>query len=135
MDSTRRDFMVFLIENDLPIGYGGFINIDYKNSKAETYMTVGHKDYWGKGYAGDIRRTLLEYAFKELGLNRVYSYVWSENDKMINLNKKFGFNVDALLRDDIFAHGGFRSTYLMSMLKRDYQEREIHNNVNRESTI
>ncbi|GAB1476488.1 GNAT family protein [Bacillota bacterium] len=134
-DSSRRDFIVFLIENDLPIGYGGFINIDFKNSKAETYMAIGQKEYWGKGYAGDIRRTLTEYAFKELGLNLIYSYVWSRNEKMINLNKKFGFSTDAVLKDDIYSHGEFRSTCVMSLLKREYEEREIHIEANRDSLV
>lgn len=119
-DKTRRDFIVCLIENDMPIGFGGFIDIDTKNSKAETYMSVGHKDYWGKGYAGDIRNTLLEYAFKELGINRIYTYVWSENEKMLNLNKKAGFTTEGLLREDIFSHGEFRSSYIMSLLKSEY---------------
>ena len=83
LDNSRKDFIVCLRDNDLPIGYGGFLNIDIKNSKAESYMAIGDKIYWGKGFAKEIRKLLLVYAFDEIGLNKVYSYVWSENDKMI----------------------------------------------------
>lgn len=120
LNSSRRDFIVCLKENDLPIGYGGFLNIDIKNSKAESYMAIGDKDYWGKGYAKEIRQLLIEYAFKEVGLNRVYSYVWTENKKMINLNKSIGFEVEGLLRNDMFSHGEYMSRYIMGILKEDY---------------
>ena len=119
-DKTRKDFIVCLSENDLSIGFGGFVNIDYKNRKAETYMTVGQKEYWGKGYAGDIKKTLLEYAFEEMGLNRVYSCVWAENEKMISLNHKFGFESEGVLREDVFVHGEYRDIIFMALLKRDY---------------
>ncbi|GAB1476493.1 GNAT family protein [Bacillota bacterium] len=120
LDSSRREFIVCLNEKDFPIGFGGFTNIDVKNSKAETYMVVGQKEYWGKGFAGEIRKLLLEYAFEELGLNRVYSYVMDENEKMISLNKKFGFETEGLLRDCVFVKGKFRNLYVMSILKKDY---------------
>ncbi len=125
LDNSRKDFIVCLKKEDIPIGYGGFLNIDIKNSKAESYMGIGNKDYWGKGYAKEIRRVLLEYAFEDLGLNKVYSYVWSENIKMINLNKSVGFEIEGLLRSDIFSHGQYRDRYIMSILKEDYL-----NNVN-----
>ncbi len=83
-------------------------------------MGIGNKDYWGKGYAKEVMLLLLNYAFKELGLNRIYSYVWTDNEKMINLNKSVGFKIEGLLRKDIFSHGEYRDRYIMSILKEDY---------------
>lgn len=120
LDSSRKDFVVCLKDKDIPIGYGGFLNIDIKNSKAESYMAIGNKNYWGKGYAKEVRKVLLEYAFQELGLNKVYSYVWSENEKMINLNKSVGFGIEGLLKADVFSHGEYRDRYVMSIFKKDY---------------
>lgn len=120
IDNSRKDFIVCLRKDDLPIGYCGFINIDIKNFKAESYMGIGDKNYWGKGYANEIRQLLLEYAFLELGINRVYSYVWAENDKVINLNKKFGFEIEGLIKQDIFSHGEYRDRIIMGILKEDY---------------
>lgn len=125
VDGSRKDFIVCLRESDIPIGYEGFLNIDTKNSKAESYMAIGDKEYWGKGYARDAREVLLRYAFEELGLNKVYSYIWSGNDKMIGLNKSVGFQIEGLLRDEIFSHGQFRDRYIMSILKEDYQSNKI----------
>lgn len=119
-DSTRKDFTVCLKENDKPIGYGGFINIDFKNSKAESYMGIGDLSCQGKGLATEIREVLLDYAFFELSLNKVYAFVWKENKPMISLNKKVGFKIEGLLRQDILSHGERRDRYIMGILQEEY---------------
>ena len=64
LDSSRKDFIVCLKENDEPIGYAGFINVDSKAMKAEMYAGIGDINYWGKGLAQEVRRIQLEYGFK-----------------------------------------------------------------------
>lgn len=117
---NRKDFIVCLKTNNVPIGYGGLLNIDRRNSKAESYMAIGNKEYWGKGYAKEIRKIILEYAFIELGLNRIYSYVWSENVKMISLNKKIGFQIEGTLKQDVFSHGEYRDRVIMGITSNKY---------------
>lgn len=121
LNPTRRDFIVCLLENDIPIGFGGLLNIDIKNSKAESYMAIGDKEQWGKGYAKEIRKVILDYAFNELALNKVYSYVWSKNEKMISVNKRVGFEIEGTLKQDIFSHGEFRDRVIMGIFKSDYK--------------
>lgn len=119
-NSTRKDFIVCDKETDVPIGYGGLIGIDYKNSKAESYMGIGDLSYQGRGLGVEIREILLDYAFRELNLNKVYAYVWKENEPMLELNKKVGFEVEGLLREDILSHGERRDRYVMGVLKEEY---------------
>lgn len=117
---TRRDFIVCDKLTHEPIGFAGLTNIDYRNSKAESYMGIGDLSYQGKGLGREVRIVLLEYAFKELNLNKVYSHVWEENKLMLELNKKVGFQIDGLLREDILSHGERRNRYVMSILKEEY---------------
>lgn len=119
----RRDFIVCDNENKNQIGYGGLLNIDFKNSKAESYMGIGEKDYHGKGYGIEIRNILLNYAFEELGLNKIYSYVWDQNQSMIKLNKRVGFQIEGLLREDILSHGELRNRYVMGILRKEFLSR------------
>lgn len=120
LDSSRKDFIVCLKENDEPIGYAGLLKIEVRNSKAESYMGIGNKEYWGKGYGSDIRKVILEYAFNELSLNKVYSFVWCKNPKMIKLNERFGFKVEGTLRQDVFSHGELRDRVVMGLLRSEY---------------
>ncbi|MEI3611393.1 GNAT family N-acetyltransferase [Pseudogracilibacillus sp. SO30301A] len=116
----RRDFIVCDIETDKPVGYGGLLGIDIKNGKAESYMGIGEKNLHGKGIGFEIRKILLDYAFKELNLNKVYAYVWKENMPMIKLNEKVGFQIEGLLRQDVLSHGEKRDRYIMGILKDKY---------------
>lgn len=118
---TRRDFIACDVETDKPIGYGGLLGIDIKNGKAESYMGIGEKNLHGKGVGFEIRKILLDYAFNELDLNKVYAYVWKENTPMIKLNEKVGFQIEGLLRQDILSHGEKRDRYIMGILKNEYK--------------
>lgn len=117
---SRRDFIVCDKKTDKPLGYGGFINIDVKNEKAESYMGIGEKSSHGKGIGYEIRTILLNYAFYELNLNKVYAYVWKENKAMVRLNEKVGFQIEGLLRQDILSHGEKRDRYIMGILRSEY---------------
>lgn len=119
-NNSRKDFIICSKEDKMPIGYCGLVNIDYKNSKAESYLGLGNKDYWGMGHASEARKLILDYAFKELALNKVYSYVWIENEKMIHINKKVGFEIEGTLRDDVYYQGTYRTKHLMGILRADY---------------
>lgn len=121
-DSSRKEFIICLLENDEPIGYTGLLDINNKHSKAEMYMGIGERKYWGKGYAKESRKILLEYAFIELGLNKIYTYNWVENEKIIGLNKSLGFKVEGTLKHDIFSHGEFRDRIIMGILRSEYIE-------------
>lgn len=117
---SRKDFIVCDNETDKPIGYCGLIGIDIKNGKAESYMGIGDLSYQGKGIGYEIRKIMLDYAFLELNLNKVYAYVWKENTPMIKLNEKVGFEIEGLLRQDILSHGEKRDRYIMGILRTDY---------------
>lgn len=121
-NSTRRDFIICSKEDNMPIGYVGLVNIDYKNSKAESYLGVGNKRYWGKGHASEARRLILDYAFEHLALNKVYSYVWTENEKMKHINLKVGFKIEGTLRDDIYYNGIYRDKHIMGVLRNEYKK-------------
>ncbi|MBS4538820.1 GNAT family N-acetyltransferase [Clostridium sp. D2Q-11] len=126
-DNSRKEFIICLLESEKPIGYTGLLDINNKSSKAEMYIGIGEKEYWGKGYAKESRKVLLEYAFMEIGLNKIYTYNWVNNEKIIGLNKKLGFQIEGILRKDIFSHGEFRDRIIMGILRNEYIE-NFHNN-------
>lgn len=121
LNNSRRDFIICSASDDMPIGYCGLVNIDLKNSKAESYLGLGNKNYWGKGHASEARRLILDYAFYELALNKVYSYVWTGNEKMKHINQKVGFKIEGTLRDDIYYQGEFRDKHIMGVLRDEYK--------------
>jgi RimJ/RimL family protein N-acetyltransferase len=116
-DSSRKDFIACLKSNNIPIGYGGFLHIDYKNLKAESYMGIGAKEYWGSGNGYQLKKALLVYAFDHLRLNRVYSYHLTDNKPMIKINLKLGGKEEGIVREDVYSNGALRDRILLSVLK------------------
>jgi RimJ/RimL family protein N-acetyltransferase len=54
------------------IGNVMYYNVDYQRHEAEIGVTIGVKDYWGKGYGTDLIRTFLRFLFETTALDRIY---------------------------------------------------------------
>lgn len=122
IDSTRKDFIICLKDNNKAIGFTSLKSIDYRNSKAELTMCLGEKEYWGKGLAKETRLLILRYAFSEIGLNKIYTYNWERNEAIIGLNQKIGFKVEGVLRENIFFKNEYRNMLIMSILKDEWEK-------------
>jgi len=59
--------------------------------EAEVGITIGRKDYWGKGYGADVVNQLTEFCFNSLGVRRVYLKVLHSNLRAIKCYEKCGF--------------------------------------------
>ena len=119
-DPTRKDFIVCLKSEDVPIGFAGLRNIDRNNQKAESYLGIGAKEYWGRGLGLDIKQALLDYCFDELKLNKIYSQHLVDNQAMIKINKRLGGKEEGVLRQEIWHNGQFRDMVIISILKSEY---------------
>jgi RimJ/RimL family protein N-acetyltransferase len=71
------------------IGFCGIYNVT--QDEAEVGISIGRKDYWGKGYGGDVVNQLTEFCFNSLGVRRVYLKVLHSNLRAIKCYEKCGF--------------------------------------------
>ena len=63
------------------------------------------KDYWGCGITTAAVKMATEYAFKELGLRRVYARVIPANKASLSVLKKSGYKYEGLMRKHGMKHG------------------------------
>ena len=82
------NFSVYDKETLEYIGNCGFNSID--ENRGEIGLTI-REAMQGKHYAKDIISGLIEYGFNVLGLEEVYSIVFSDNVKSINCMVQLGF--------------------------------------------
>lgn len=115
----RKEFVIYVIDTNTPIGTIGLSSIDKINKKAEYGIIIGESDYMGKGYAKEASQSILKYAFYELQLNKVFLRVFEDNIRAIGMYKSLGFSIDGVLRQDILKEGAFRNVIEMSFLKED----------------
>ncbi|MDX9992222.1 MAG: GNAT family N-acetyltransferase [Anaerolineales bacterium] len=75
--------------------------------------------HWGKGYASEAIRALLDLLFGKLNLHRVVAECDLENDASWRLLERLGFRREAHLLENIFFKGAYRSEYHYAILERE----------------
>ena len=105
----------------IPVGIIGLLNIDYKNKKAEYYITLGENQYKGKGIAYQSSIMLLKYAFNELKLNKIYLYTEVENVRAQKLFKKLGFNKEGILKEDLIINNEKKDRYIYAIFRNQWK--------------
>ncbi len=93
--------------NGIPVGLIGLLQIDKVNSKAEYYITIGENSFKRKGIATKATKAIIEYAFLELKLHKVYLTVDARNEHAIHLYEKVGFKREGYFVDDLFCARNF----------------------------
>ncbi|MFF3359815.1 GNAT family N-acetyltransferase [Streptomyces sp. NPDC002917] len=100
----------------------GTVRIGLTGVKAAKLGVAIAASEWGKGYATDAARTMIDFAFRELDLHRITAAIGPENEASIKLIKNLGFTREGLLRDHVFTNGGWRDSALFSILVDDRTE-------------
>lgn len=122
-DSENLRLAICLSDKSSHIGLVNLTNINWINRNAEFSILIGEKIHWGKGYAKQAALLALNYAFKELNLNRIYLKVRTDNQKALDLYKKLGFLTEGVLRNELYKNGSYISLIVMSILKNEFNER------------
>jgi UDP-4-amino-4,6-dideoxy-N-acetyl-beta-L-altrosamine N-acetyltransferase len=121
-DPTWHHFMVKPISNpDKTIGIVLLNHIHPIYRTGEFGITLGDPEYRGKGYGKDMLLTLIKYGFDQLNLNRIWCEVYSNNES-IHLYRKIGFKDEGILRQHVFKDGEYLDSYMLGMLKSEYQQ-------------
>jgi RimJ/RimL family protein N-acetyltransferase len=121
--SSSKELYSFAIEtldDKKYIGGCGINNLDWKNSVATVGIFIGDKDYWGKGYGTDAMKVLVKFIFEQMNINKVKLHTFSFNERAIKSYKKCGFQVEGVLRNELFKDGKYCDEIVMGILKDEY---------------
>ncbi|MFX1475235.1 MAG: GNAT family N-acetyltransferase [Promethearchaeota archaeon] len=104
------------------IGTCGLHAISPIHRSTELGIAVWNKDYWGKGLGTEALRLLLDYAFNQLNLHRVWLRVIEDNERAIHIYLKVGFQHTGRLRQCVFKQGGYQDLLIMDILEDEYHK-------------
>lgn len=121
MVASPSDKVFSVFHDSVYIGQVSINKIDWTQSKQGRLFLVVKKEFQGQGYAHEIIRLVQDYAFKELGLNRLYLIVRPLNDKGLQLYHRCGFRQEGVLRELYQLNGKFIDMVLMAIIKRDWK--------------
>jgi RimJ/RimL family protein N-acetyltransferase len=79
------------------------------------------KDHWGRGYASEAARLMLDFAFSTAGLHRVQAATGPDNGPSRVLLERLGFQYEGCMRDHVFTNGAWRDSLLYALLEAEWR--------------
>ena len=119
----NSSMIVFAIEDKEEKKHIGNISlqgIDFINRQAEIAFLIGEKQYWNKGYAKASAILLINHAFEQLGLLRIYFGTSSENKGMQGLGERLGFQKEGQRRKALYKNNQFVDIFEYGLLKEEW---------------
>ncbi|MBD3290699.1 GNAT family N-acetyltransferase [candidate division KSB1 bacterium] len=106
------------------VGLTAFYRIDYVHSNAVFFLAIMDSDYWSLGFGTEATKSMMEYAFETLNLNRIQLHVYAENKPAIRIYSSVGFKKEGVLRQAMFRSGEYHDFWIMGMLQKEWQRRK-----------
>jgi len=119
-DHTKVNFSIVCNKSKDLIGMTGLLQIDRKNNTAQMYITLGNEKYRGMRLPDEIIPTLLEYAFSELNLNKVYLWTIPVNERGRKVYERNGFIKEAEMVEHIYCRGKYQTLIQHRVLKSEF---------------
>jgi RimJ/RimL family protein N-acetyltransferase len=118
--SSRKYFCIYY--NNEPIGVIGADNIDKDSKKLEMKKFIGNADLQGKGIGKLATFLFLYYSFCIMKFNKIYIHSGDTNIRNINLNSKFGFELEGMFIEDVYIRNERRDVVRMGLQKSRWME-------------
>jgi len=120
-------FIVFDKRKQAVAGSTRFYDYQEKHGTVQLGYTWYGKDFWGTGLNKNCKYLMLEFAFEELGLERVEFRADNNNSRSIAAIKSIGCTVEGVLRSNCSSPTGRRDSIILSILKDEWAGSIKHN--------
>ena len=120
-----RDALILAIilhEDDRHIGNISLQGINWVSRSAEFAIVIGDKTAWGKGYAREAARLLLDHGFRALNLHRVGCGTYEGNAAMARLALSLGMKKEGRRRQAAFKDGRYVDVIEYGVPRNEYEE-------------
>ncbi len=82
---------------------------------------IGDNKFWNMGFATEAKANVIDFAFKNLKINKIISGVFVKNKANHKVNKKIGFKREGLFKEYIYKNNKFHDVIFYSILKNNFK--------------
>lgn len=111
---------VTLKESGEPIGAIGLFTVNEFDLCGDVGYCIGRK-YWGQGFATEMLKAVLNFAFETVGFNRIETYHSVNNPASGRVMQKAGMTFEGFARQKYRSISGFEDSNMYSILKEDFK--------------
>ena len=115
---TKFELGVVLRAEDRLIGGCG-IRIQNRVLREGDLGYVFHRSYWGKGYATEATKAIIDFGFSKLKMHRIWATCDLGNKASARVLEKAGMKREGTLRKHLFQKGAWRDSHLYAILETD----------------
>ncbi len=108
------NFAIEDIKTKKYIGGCGIQTVNWLARVATVGIMIGDKEYWGKGYGTDAMKVLMKFIFQNMNIHKIRLSTFSFNLRAKKCYEKCGFEVEGILKDEIFKDGRYYDEIIMS---------------------
>lgn len=106
--------------HDVPIGLISMHNLNRQHGHASLGFYIGDLNY--ARLAGHVHAYLYNFAFFELGLNKLYAEVMEGNDGMMKIHLHHGFTHEGTFQQHIYKYGRYHDVHYYELLASTWKE-------------
>ena len=118
---SETDVVWAILAGDRQVGATGLHDIHWQSRHAKSGILIGERACWGKGYATEAMRLRTAYAFKQLGLEKVWTTAFVENVARRRALERVGYREVGVHRRHYFRQGHWHDLWVAELLREDWE--------------
>ncbi|MBW5481031.1 GNAT family N-acetyltransferase [Streptomyces bambusae] len=114
---------VFTVEDRAdgrPIGMADYRDLDPFGGAATVGITIGEREYWGRGHGSEAMRLLVDHLFGAFPLRRLELDTWSGNERAVRAFSRLGFREEGRRRQAVRQGDTFHDRVLFGLLREEW---------------
>ncbi|KAE9402893.1 acyl-CoA N-acyltransferase [Gymnopus androsaceus JB14] len=108
-------------QNQEFVGFVSLFNAQTKNCDAMVALGL-LPEFWGQGFATEVLRFIIDYAFHQLAMHRITLCVYGNNTAAIKVYNKVGFVQEGVQRKANWIDGKWHDVIWMAVLDEDWED-------------
>ncbi|WP_078382247.1 GNAT family N-acetyltransferase [Sutcliffiella halmapala] len=119
--SKAKDLLLYAIVVKESNSLIGLINIKLTSvyERGELGYWVG-RPYWGQGFGTEAAKSIIDYGFEELNLNKIYAGAFTDNPGSWRIMEKVGMKYEGTWKQHAKRFGRYVDLAYYGLLKEDY---------------
>jgi RimJ/RimL family protein N-acetyltransferase len=112
----------FIIEraDGSPVGLGAVARPEPENGTAELTLLLGEQDARSQGIGLEAGYMLVRFGFDWMNLRRLFMWVISTNEVVIEGAQRAGFKIEGRLREAEYQNGEYYDKLVLGLLKHEF---------------